>query len=89
MSKVDIYDSRNFLLIRILNIVYKKFGYKFENDDKGDFLYIASIKLNVDLKKVTNTGFDHRQNPDLDINFEIQQIKNWIYIELDHLNDFE
>ncbi|KAK8898057.1 hypothetical protein M9Y10_000317 [Tritrichomonas musculus] len=57
MSKVDIYDSRNFLLIRILNIVYKKFGYKFENDDKGDFLYIASIKLNVDLKKVTNTRY--------------------------------
>ena len=44
-------------MIRILNIVYKKFGYKFENDEKGDFLYIASIKLNVDLKKVTNTRY--------------------------------
>ena len=46
-------------MIRILNIVYKKFGYKFENDDKEDFLYIASIKLNVDLKKVTNTRYSY------------------------------
>lgn len=57
MSQLGYHDSRNILLVYVLNIIYKKFDYVFENNEDHDFLYVATRKTEYKLKELTNARY--------------------------------